>query len=63
MSVPSPIQMQKFLAGVDYPASRDELVKHARSKGADDAVLKHLKKLPNRSYDGPSAVSKEFART
>jgi Protein of unknown function (DUF2795) len=30
---PNPIQMQKFLAGVDYPASRDDLVRHAESEG------------------------------
>ena len=63
MSKPNPIQMQKFLSGVDYPARRDDLVKLAQEAGADDAVLDHLKALPDREYDGPNAVSKEFART
>ncbi len=58
---PNPIQMQKFLGGVDYPAERDELVAHAQSKGADDAVVAQLKSMPDRSYDGPNAVSKAFA--
>ena len=26
MSAPNPVQMQKFLGGVDYPCSRDVLV-------------------------------------
>jgi len=63
MSVPNPVQMQKFLGGVEYPCGRDELVEHARSKGAGDDVLAHLRALPDRTYDGPNAVSAEFART
>jgi hypothetical protein len=63
MSAPNPIQMQKFLGGVDYPCDRDGLVEHAQSKGADDEVLQHLRALPDRSYDGPNAVSAEFSRT
>ena len=61
MSKPNPIQMQKFLSGVDYPADRDSLVEHARSQGADDAVLDQLKTMPDRQYDGPNAVSKAYS--
>jgi hypothetical protein len=61
MSKPNPIQMQKFLGGVDYPATRDELVAHARSLGADEAVLDHLGALPDRTFDGPNAVSAAYS--
>jgi hypothetical protein len=61
MSKPNPIQVQKFLSGVDYPADRDTLVEHARSQGADDAVLENLGKLPDRSFDGPNAVSEAYS--
>ncbi|MFL6144239.1 MAG: DUF2795 domain-containing protein [Labedaea sp.] len=57
----NPIQMQKFLSGVDYPASKDDLVEHARQKGADEEVLRGLESMPDRTYDGPNAVSAEFA--
>lgn len=60
---PNPVQMQKFLSGVDYPVRRDDLVAHAESKGADDAVLEHLRRIPDRTYDGPNAVSQAFAET
>ncbi|MFF5992706.1 DUF2795 domain-containing protein [Prauserella flavalba] len=63
MAQPNPIQMQKYLAGVDYPCSRDDLVEHARNKGADDDVLEHLRSLPERTYDGPNAVSAEYSKT
>jgi Protein of unknown function (DUF2795) len=62
MSAPNPIQLQKFLSGVNYPASRDELVEHARRQGADEEVLRRLDRIPNRTYDGPNAVSAEFAK-
>ena len=58
---PSPIEIQKYLGGVDYPASRDSLVEHARSKGADKDLLEQLGKIPDREYDGPNAVSKAFS--
>ncbi len=55
---PNPIQLQKHLSGVDYPAKRDDLVKAARSQGADDSMVNALKGIPDREYDGPNAVSK-----
>lgn len=61
MSKPNPIQMQKFLGGIEYPASRDDLVEHARQSGADDDVLRHLESLPDRSFDGPNAVSQAYS--
>jgi hypothetical protein len=57
---PSPIELQKHLSGVDYPASRDDLVQHAESQGADEEILDKLRQIPDREYDGPSGVSKEF---
>jgi hypothetical protein len=60
---PNPIQMQKFLSGVDYPASKDDLVRHAEQQGADSDVLNNLRKMPNREYNGPNAVSQEFSQS
>ncbi len=63
MSKPTPIQLQKFLGGIDYPATKEQLVDHAEQSGADEAVLKQLNALPDRSFDGPNAVSKAAADT
>ncbi|MBV9844807.1 MAG: DUF2795 domain-containing protein [Kutzneria sp.] len=60
---PNPIQMQKFLAGIDYPASRDDIVEHARSQGADNEVLTTLNAIPDKTYNGPNAVSQAFSKT
>jgi hypothetical protein len=60
MNQPNPIQIQKFLKGVDYPVDRDMLVEHAKSQGADEDVLRQLEQLPDRTYEGPNAISKEI---
>jgi hypothetical protein len=58
----SPIELQKHLSGVDYPASKDELIDRAQQQGADSDVLDVLRQIPDRQYDGPSAVSAEFSK-
>ncbi|MBF6327770.1 DUF2795 domain-containing protein [Nocardia transvalensis] len=58
----NPIQVQKFLHGVDYPCDRDSLIDAARSNGADDDVISELQQIPDRTYNGPNAVSEAVAR-
>jgi hypothetical protein len=58
----SPIELQKHLSGVDYPASKADLVARAQQQGAGDDVLEVLRKIPDREYDGPNAVSAEFSK-
>ncbi|MDQ0862459.1 DUF2795 domain-containing protein [Arthrobacter globiformis] len=54
---PNPIQIQKFLSGIDYPASRETLISRAKESGADSNVLDALQNIPDKEYDGPTAVS------
>ena len=58
---PSPIDIQKALGGVDYPASAGDLVKKAEESGAGDDVLSALKNLPDKQYESPAEVSKAVA--
>lgn len=62
MANPNPIEIQKYLSGVDYPANRDALVRHAREQGADKSLLDALEKIPDREYEGPAGISKEIPR-
>lgn len=54
---PNPIQVQKFLGGVDYPATRDALLAKAKDSGADDDIMRALEGIPDKEYDSPTAVS------
>ena len=61
MAQVNPIQAQKFLGGMNYPAGKDEIVQHAEGQGADDDILSVLRQIPDRQYDGPNAVSHEIS--
>ncbi|MGE5658668.1 MAG: DUF2795 domain-containing protein [Actinomycetota bacterium] len=58
MAKVNPIQIQKDLKGVDYPVSKQDLVKHAQQQGANQDVQSVLEQLPDRQYDTPAEVSK-----
>jgi hypothetical protein len=58
MAAPNPIQVQKFLSGIEYPASKDDVVSTAEKEGADGDVLDALRQIPDQQYDGPTDVSK-----
>lgn len=60
-SGPTPVEVQKYLAGVDYPTTRAELVERARDSGAPSEVTSLLEQLPDKEFDSPAAVSKEVA--
>ncbi len=51
----SPIDIQKALKGMDYPATKEQILEHA--KGGDKEVLDALQKIDDREYEGPSGVS------
>jgi hypothetical protein len=61
MSRPNPIQLQKYLKGVDYPAGRQEILETAERNGASDELLGPLRQIEDREYDGPNAVSAAFS--
>ena len=53
-------EVQKALKGVDYPASKDELVSHAEGNSADRELVDVLRSMNKNSFDGPNAVMKEL---
>ena len=63
MATANPIQVQKFLSGMDYPASKDEIVNHAKSKGADDNIMQTFQQLPDdEDFETPADVSKAIGQ-
>lgn len=57
MTNPNPAQLDRYVSGLDFPASRDELVRQASEQGAEDQVVETLRKLPDTQFDGPESVS------
>jgi len=54
----SPIDIQKALSGIEYPAKKDDVVEHAKSQGGSADVLEALQGIGDQEYDTPAAVSK-----
>jgi hypothetical protein len=55
----SPALLQRHLHKAAYPATRDELIAHAR--GECDRVVAALALLPDRRYSRPADASRAFA--
>lgn len=51
------------LQGIDFPCSKDNLVKHASQHNADQIVLEELRKLPEQRYNNMAEVMKGFGLT
>jgi uncharacterized protein DUF2795 len=55
------VNVRKFLGGVEYPATKDDLIDRAGQNGAEDDVLDMLDLLPDMDYNGPGDVTRELA--
>lgn len=53
----NPVQVQQYLGGVNYPASREDLVSYAKQQGADNNILQTIQNLPYDNFDTPADVS------
>jgi hypothetical protein len=62
MAKVNPVQVQKFLGGLDYPASKQDLVKRAEQEGADDNARSTLEQLPDEDYETPADVSEAIGK-
>jgi hypothetical protein len=58
MATVNPVELQKYLKGMNYPASKDDLIEHAEGQGADDEILDLLEQIPDEEYDAPTDVNK-----
>jgi hypothetical protein len=62
MAKANPIQVQKYLSGMDYPADKDEIIDHAKDQGADNDVAQILQQLPERDYKTAADISKAIGQ-
>lgn len=59
---PSPIDVQRSLKGIDFPASKDDILAQAKKGGADESVMGELEQIPDREYDSPTDISRELGK-
>lgn len=58
----NPIQVQKFLKGIDYPADKNTIVETARKNGADDNVIGTLDRLSMDKFNSPNDISEAIGK-
>jgi hypothetical protein len=59
MTRANPVELQKHLKGVDYPADKQELIQHAQQQGADRELISLLEQLPEgEEYENPADLNK-----
>ena len=59
----TPFRVQKFLAGLRYPAGKEDVLACAETRGADEQVMSALHRLPeDGEFDSPISLSCEVGR-
>jgi hypothetical protein len=58
MAHANPVEVEKCLKGVNYPAKKNDLIKHAQQQGANQDILETLKDLREEDFNSPIDVSK-----
>ncbi|SEM08156.1 DUF2795 domain-containing protein [Halomonas daqiaonensis] len=61
MQAPSAARFASLFAGMEFPASRDELKAHARTRASDEE-MQTLERFGEHTYDSMAEVTKELAR-
>lgn len=54
----TPIDIQKHLKGMDYPANKQGIIDHAKEQGAGKEIASLLEQIPDEEYETPADVSK-----
>ena len=52
----NPIEVQGHLGGIDYPASKDEVIATAESNGAPQEIVEALQRMEGTEFEGPDDV-------
>lgn len=54
----NPVEVEKCLKGIDFPAKKQDLIKHAQKQGAEKEVLDTIKDLPREDYNNAADVTR-----
>jgi hypothetical protein len=54
----APIQVQKYLKGMHYPANKKKLIEQAHKNKASEDVISMLESMRTDDFNSPAEVSK-----
>lgn len=58
----NPVMVQNYLEGLDYPASKDEILQIAEEQDAPERVLSVLEDVADKEYKSPAELTKELSQ-
>lgn len=56
----SPANVMKQIAGISFPAAKNDILAKARENGAPQEVMDILEKMPDQEFGGPQDILKAF---
>jgi hypothetical protein len=56
----TPTDVQALLVDMEFPATKEQVIEHARWKGAAEDLLSVLERLPRDSFDSAFDVSHQL---
>ncbi len=56
-------ELQKYLDGLEYPATRQKVLDHALAEGAPEHVISTLNRFPERIYESYEDLEAAFYST
>ncbi|MGI5917594.1 MAG: DUF2795 domain-containing protein [Anaerolineae bacterium] len=54
----SPIQVQRYLKGLQYPASKEDIIQRIKDSDAPNEVIEFMQRLPDQEYKSPIDISR-----
>jgi len=58
----SPANIQQYLGGVKYPATKEDLIDQAKKNDAPIAVMETIERFQPDEYRGPQEVMKAYGQ-
>ena len=59
----SALKIQKYVKGIKFPASKQEIIKKAITQGADRNVISILRRHPDKNYQSAIDLMMEYSET
>lgn len=53
-------EVEKYLKGVNFPASKEDIISTARTNGVPEAMISILEDLPGDEFNSPADLMKAF---
>ena len=57
----NPAEVQNYLSGVDYPATKQDIMQAAQDGDAPDDVISAINMLPDQEFDSPTDVTRAIS--